>query len=263
MAKNVCKRKKRPLSTISALHYFKLVYRSLLLIAAFIEYLFTRLENISGRFPLVLSIIWIVFAFEIVLRFFPSKHESMGCQKQFERNYKPVENPRGAFKDKVSGKKTFFVFISWIILNGIIAALYFAGVIDRGILILISLFYSVCDMICILFFCPFQTLMLKNRCCATCRIYNWDYSMMFTPLILIPNVFAISLFAMSFLLLLKWEITYKKHPERFYSSTNECLSCANCREKLCAHKVQLKYFWRTEYERIKKLKGKIIKPKKE
>ena len=264
MTKKACKRKKRPLSTISALHYFKLAYRSLLLIAAFVEYLFTRLENISGRFPLVLVIIWIVFAFEIVLRFFPSKHESMGCQKQFERNYKPIESPSGVIKGKIPGKITFLVFMSWILLNGIIAALYFAGVIDKGILILISLFYSVCDMICILFFCPFQTLMMKNRCCATCRIYNWDYAMMFTPLVLlIPNIFAASLFAMSFLLLLKWEITYKKYPERFYPSTNEGLSCENCREKLCAHKVQLKYFWRTEYQRLKRLKGKIIKSKKE
>ena len=242
MAKNVCKRKKRPLSTISALHYFKLVYRSLLLIAAFIEYLFTRLENISGRFPLVLSIIWIVFAFEIVLRFFPSKHESMGCQKQFERNYKPVENPRGAFKDKVSGKKTFFVFISWIILNGIIAALYFAGVIDRGILILISLFYSVCDMICILFFCPFQTWFMKNRCCTTCRIYNWDFAMMFTPLVFIPSWYTYSLLGCSLVLLLRWEITYRLHPERFSTATNQCLDCTRCQERLCSHKTQLQGF---------------------
>ena len=58
-------------------------------------------------------------------------------------------------------------------------------IIDEGVLWLVCLFYGVCDMICILFFCPFQSWFLKNKCCCTCRIYNWDYAMMFTPLFFI------------------------------------------------------------------------------
>ena len=39
------------------------------------------------------------------------------------------------------------------------------------------------------------------------------------------------------ILVLKWEITYRLHPERFSTQTNESLSCAMCQEKLCQHKT--------------------------
>ena len=40
-------------------------------------------------------------------------------------------------------------------------------------------------------------------------------------------------------LAIHWEITHLRHPERFYEETNCTLSCANCEERLCAHKKQL------------------------
>ena len=43
-------------------------------------------------------------------------------------------------------------------------------------------------------------------------------------------------------ILIRWEITYKRHPERFSSSTNANLNCSNCKEKLCKHKKQLQGF---------------------
>ena len=78
-----------------------------------------------------------------------------------------------------------YTSIAQIVENG---TLYFLNVIDLGIVVIISLAFSVCDLICILFFCPFQTWMMHNRCCTTCRIYNWDFAMMFTPLIFIVVV---------------------------------------------------------------------------
>jgi len=41
-------------------------------------------------------------------------------------------------------------------------------------------------------------------------------------------------------LLVEWEITYHAHPERFFDETNAALRCANCKEKLCSHKKQLR-----------------------
>ena len=130
-------------------------------------------------------------------------------------------------------------------LNSAIGALYFTGIIDKGILILIAIVYSICDIICILYFCPFQTWFMKNRCCTTCRIYNWDFAMMFTPLVFIPSLYTYSLLGCAVLLLLRWEITYRLHPERFSVLTNKCLDCSRCEEKLCSHKKQLKSFLRT------------------
>lgn len=253
-------KKKIKLSKISALHYVKLVFRSALLLVATALYIVSRLKNTGESFAgfedsyWVLGIIWLVFFVEMVLRFFPSSTESMGCQKQFKKNYKPT----GKVTPKLqSWKRTFAVAAAWILLNGIIGVLYYTHVIDEGILVLIALAYSVCDMICILFFCPFQTWFMKNKCCTACRIYNWDYPMMCTPLVFIPNPFALSLFACSLVLLIRWEITLRRYPQRFSEETNACLSCANCKEKLCHHKRQLRHFLKTNKDQLH-LKGNTL-----
>ena len=123
---------------------------------------------------------------------------------------------------------------------------------DADILVLISLAYGVCDMVCILFFCPFQTFILKNRCCTDCRIYNWDYAMMFTPFLFLPHLYTWSLLGMSLILLARWEITYHLHPERFSIWTNAGMSCRTCKEKLCHHKKQLQGFWKKNKELIRR-----------
>lgn len=236
-------RHKIKLSKISAMHYFKLVFRSLLFLAAAVDYIFARINGGNmgkmAQMSPVKTVIWIVFAVEMALRYFPSRLESMGCQKVFARNYNPSKSPVRRPND---GKSTLLVAIAWILLNGAIALTYFVGWIDKGILVLVSLAYSVCDMICILFFCPFQEWFMKNKCCGTCRIYNWDFAMMFTPLVFVGGFWSWSLVALSVGLLVKWELRYSFHPEWFYEETNLSLSCANCQEKLCRHKKSLQNF---------------------
>ena len=232
-------RKKSKISKISALHYFKLVMRSMLFVAAILLYIFDRTEILTQNVILPM-IVWLFFIIGMALRFFPSKFESMGCQKQFKRNYEPVGE--GNIPTNQSWKRTALVAVAWIALNAIIGVLYFTDVLDKGILVIIALGYSVCDIICILFFCPFQTWFMKNRCCTTCRIYNWDFAMMFTPLVFIPHWYTYSLLGCAIMLLLRWEITYRRHPERFSPSTNKCLDCSTCKEKLCSHKKQLQGF---------------------
>ncbi len=252
--------KKMKLSRISALHYFKLVFRSVLFLCALVSYIVRRVREESiflgnaARRPLILAVIGVVFLSEMVLRFFPSRFESMGCQKQFAGNYIPAVDG-GA--PPSTWRSTLAVLLVWLLLNGAIGAIYFLGWIDAGILLLIALLYSVCDMICILFFCPFQTWFMKNKCCGSCRIYNWDYAMMFTPLVFIPHVYTWSLLGVALLLAAVWEISAWRHPERFHEQTNECLSCKNCKEKLCHHKSQLRHFLRKNKERLL-LKGNAV-----
>ena len=239
--------KKITLSKISAMHYAKLVFRSALLIVAALMYVMHTSQQTASPFggfsyePVILGFIWIVYFIEMILRFFPSNLESMGCQKQFAKNYKG--DPNIKIQPRFT-KDLVWVILAWTALNGLFGVLYFIGVIDAGILMLISLAYGVCDMICILFFCPFQTWFMKNKCCGTCRIYNWDYAMMFTPLIFIPNVYTTSLVIGGILLVVRWEMTAYKHPERFLERTNPALACVNCPEKLCHHKKQLQHFLR-------------------
>lgn len=235
---------KKQLTKTVVLHYCKLVFRTVLFLAAVGAYICNRVNN-TGQFfsgyeenHILLGIIWILFMFAMVLRFFPAKLESMGSQKQFGKNYVKIEDCDE--KPTIQpGIVTFAVATAWIALNAFIGVLYYTHIIDKGILLLIALAYSVCDVICILFFCPFQTWFMKNKCCATCRIYNWDYAMIFTPLIYIPNIYAWTLLGTALLLLIKWEVALHRHPERFSEKCNKSLSCAMCQEKLCHQKRQL------------------------
>ena len=246
--------KKRKLTLICVLHYLKLTYRSLLFILAAVMYVVGRIRGTGEFFGelkkeyWLLGVIWLVYVAEMACRFFPSRLESPGCQKQFGKNYIPTGESRPKLQ---SWKRTLAVALAWFALNGAIGVLYYLGLIDQGILVLISLAYGVCDMICILLFCPFQTWFMKNRCCTTCRIYNWDFAMMFTPFIFIPNVYTWSLLGFALALLARWEITVHRHPERFSEKTNACLSCKNCEEKLCHHKKQLQSFLKKNKARFK------------
>lgn len=246
-------KKIRSLTAVSILHYIRLIYRSILFLAVLFAYFTGKLDEIGSR-PMIMVIIWVVFVVEMILRFFPSKLESPGCQKQFAGNYIKTGRTDIVIPDNHA---TVLVALTWIIFNGLIGFLKMADFLDDGFMILLSCAYSVCDMICILFFCPFQTWFLKNKCCSTCRIYNWDYAMMFTPLFFVKSAFSWSLLILAAALLLRWEIAIYRYPERFSENTNEYLHCENCTEKLCTHKKQLRTLWQTisevSKERMKKL----------
>lgn len=253
--------KKVKISIVSMVHYIRLVYRTALFVMLLISYIRFRLFgeitviDTVEKVPVVIYITWAVFAVEMIMRFFPSKYESPGCQKQFARNYVKSGSTDISIPDN---NAAVLVALIWIVFNGIFGALYMADVLDDGIMILLCSAYSICDIVCILFFCPFQTWFLKNKCCSTCRIYNWDYAMMFTPLFFVQKSYTWSLLALSVALLIRWEITFYLHPERFSENTNDYLRCANCTEKLCVHKKQLSVLWKQieEYssERIKRLR---------
>ena len=252
---------KKNLSSVYVLHYVRLVYRSalfLILLAGYIFYSIRHVDDITARLEdafWILPLIWSVFVFEMVLRFFPNKYESPGCQKQFAGNYIKSGSTEIKIPDNNS---TLLIALTWIVFNAIFGALHMAGVLDDGIMILLSCFYSVCDVICILFFCPFQTWFMKNKCCSVCRIYNWDYAMMFTPLFFVRRFYSWSLLALSIGLMVRWEITFFRHPERFSEKTNDYLQCANCSEKLCTHKKQLWGLWKSiekqTAERVRRLR---------
>ncbi len=263
--------KKKPgllnLSRVSLVHYVKLAYRSSLFIAMLVVYIINKVNG-SDIFSLsphnsdfisaiaanpsvyiVFGIAWVVYVVEMVLRFIPSKLESPGCQKVFAKNYRPTGSSTPLVQRR---RTTFLVFLVWCAINlpfYVFYALHRFGVVhivDDGVMILLSLAYGICDMICILFFCPFQSWFMKNRCCSTCRIYNWDFIMMFTPMLpmmySIYMPFAISLFVIALALFIVWEITAAKHPERFSDKTNKTIQCRYCTEKLCHHKKQLQGF---------------------
>ncbi len=265
----MAKRKFGRVSLISQLNIFRLVYRLTLFLVAGGLYAWYKITNIQIFNNIwvgfwILLVIVVLLAVEMIERFFPVKTSSMGSQKQFKRNYLPSGQDKPILQ---SWKATMTVVISWVALNLVFGVLYFFKIFDSGAMMLIALFYAVSDMICILFFCPFQTWMMHNRCCGTCRIYNWDFIMMATPLVsllvipghfnvfnnmqwewaqwyIIFNPFIYILVGLSLALFIRWEVTYRRHPERFSDKTNMNIRCVNCKEKLCAHKKQLQVLLR-------------------
>lgn len=229
---------KRSPHGFSRIHFVRLAYRSAFFVIYLIAVIAGKLHAAAEDWKsLIQKTIWLVFIAEMLMRLFPSKHSSMGCEKQFKKNCAPVPDREPVFNTPGS---IIIVAAVWIVLTAVVGALYLFGVIGRDMLILICLFFSISDIICILFFCPFQSFIMKNKCCITCRIFNWDYAMMFLPLIFIPCMYSYSLVILSLLLLALWEIRFHRYPERFSEATNGNLQCINCGEKICRYKKRLK-----------------------
>lgn len=233
------------LSFTSAYHHWKLIMRSVFLVMVIVDHFICRAHGVDyfsmeGLHTSFFAMaIWVLFMMEMILRLSPSKLESGGCQKQFQSMYRPGQGKPIAGTAK-SGRK--LVALVWVLLNLPFLILFKTGIIGQSWLMIIAMIYAVCDMICILYFCPFQTWIMKNRCCTNCYIYNWDYAMMFTPLLFVGSWYSLSLAGLSILVLLVWEYRLFRYPERFSAATNLSLSCSNCTEKLCKSKKQLQNF---------------------
>lgn len=236
-------KEKKSFSGLYALHFVQFIMRCVFFIIAASLYVSARINGShapfgnSGGLPLFWGVIWLIFFAEMIFRFLPSTHLGIGCQKQFKRNFVPTDEDIPA---PITPKwRIVLLACVWIAGNLAFGILYLLGIIDAGILVLLSLLYSIGDLICLLFFCPFRDWFLKNRCCADCAIYNWDYPMMFTPFIFLPHPYTWSLLLIALALLAVWEISKNLHPERFAENTNANLSCKNCKDKPCRHTKRL------------------------
>ena len=71
-------------------------------------------------------------------------------------------------------------------------------------------------------------IIVRNKCCNECRIYNWGHIMYLTPLIFIKSFWTYSLVVVGIFLFIQWEYMNLKHPERFSPISNKTLRCGNC-----------------------------------
>lgn len=189
-----------------------------------------------------LHIIWGVFMLIMISHLIPNNKLSMAWRKARKSVYRPVENyDRLKLLEHVQkmNSTAWKVMLLWLSFNAIFAILYLVGILWAGDLIMLTVFYFLSDYICILLFCPFQTGIMKNKCCINCRIYDWGHFMMFTPMLFIKNFFSWSLFFTSLVVLIHWELQYAEHPERFWEGSNKTLQCRNCQEKTCQIKKKL------------------------
>lgn len=126
------------------------------------------------------------------------------------------------------------VIVFWVAFNAAAAGLLaYLGLLNERTALLWSLGYFLFDMVCVVLWCPLQLLLMRNRCCTTCQIFNWDAIMVATPLVFVGGWLGWVLVGMAVVILVRWELAAVRHPERFDERTNARLSCAQCADKLC------------------------------
>ena len=186
----------------------------------------------------VFHIMWGIWLVSMLQQILPIKTKlPLGSVKRSPHRFKASEREidRSAVADytkKYTKKAYIRVFLLWTAFTAVIGALYYWGPLDKAWLLVISLFFYVCDLICVVIWCPFR-LLLGNRCCTTCRIFNWDHLMMFSPMIFVGGFFGLSLFVLAVAAFAVWEISIMLYPERFCPQSNVNLKCSECTDKLC------------------------------
>lgn len=236
------------MSRIRKVYFAKLFFRIAVLIATVVLY-FTHPEqfeivegwNFFKGFS-VFHVLWVIWIFDMVTQLMPVKDIALGSQKLFKEKFKPVI-------DKITDKKKLKeyivntnraagkVLILWTLLIAALCVLRVFNILNNKHLFLVSVAFYVCDLICVLIWCPFR-LIIGNKCCTTCRIFNWDHMMMFTPMLFVGSFFSISLLIFSLIDLFIWELCVYLYPERFWENSNMALKCSECTDKLCTQYCQ-------------------------
>lgn len=236
--------KKEPLSKIRKLYIARLVGRFIIFIIAIILY-FVKPYSLSVLYGAnffrefsPLHILWCIWVIDMLCQLVPVKNRvPLGSQKLFKQRFMPIREKINyeSLKSYVisTTKSAYKVFILWAGLILFLGAMYHLDFITAEHLFLTSVAFYVCDLICVLIWCPFR-LIMKNRCCTTCRIFNWDHLMMFTPMLFVNSFYSISLLVMAFAVWVVWELCVMMYPERFWEQTNIALRCSECTDKLCS-----------------------------
>ena len=236
------------MSEIRKKYVLKLVGRSTILVLCAIACFlapnsFGILEGMNFfRSWSVYHLLWFIWVVDMLHQILPIRNKlPLGSMKLFEHRFKPILEKINyqALRDYTisTTKAAYKVFIIWIALILAIGGLYYGGVIGKVGLFMCSVIFYVCDLICVLIWCPFR-LMMGNRCCTTCRIFNWDHLMMFSPLVYMGGFFAVSLVVLALAAWLVWELCIMMYPERFWPNSNAALKCSQCTDKLCTQYCQ-------------------------
>ena len=231
-------------SKFRTIYIQRLIRRSIIFVLTILLYIFRPDDFIVAKsfnfFTTIspLHILWIIWMVDMILQLCKvPKYWPLGSLKFWGHRYLPdlTGLDRTLLKkySKQVNNDVIAVAITWILLTTIIDILYFTHTISYQIVILCTTAFYVCDLICVVIWCPFRALFMHNKCCTTCRIFNWDHAMMFLPLLAIPGVWTYTLLGLSIVILIVWEIACTVHPERFHEITNCALRCSNCKDRLC------------------------------
>lgn len=238
---------KSPVSAIRKKYLVRLVCRCLVLLCALALYIINfEPHNILRGFDFFrkfswLHLLWAIWMLDMLSQLVPAKNIALGSHKVFHHRFKPVLEriSKDTIKAyvKTTTQSAYRVMLLWLGLIAALGILHHLQILEDAHLFLVSVLFYVCDLICVLIWCPFR-LIMKNKCCTTCRIFNWDHLMMFTPMLFVKGFFSISLILMSVIVWCAWELCVLIYPERFWEKSNAALKCSECTDKLCTQYCQ-------------------------
>ena len=184
-------------------------------------------------------LLWLAWMLDMLWQLVPVKKRiviALGSQKHFRFRFQPIKEAFSiqALRRHIieTTKAAYKVFALWAVIVAIVSMLRVFDILSDTALLMITMVFYVCDLICVLIWCPFR-LIVKAKCCTTCRIFNWDHLMMFSPMLMVSGFYSRTLVLMAFADWLLWELCIMMYPERFWENSNAALRCTNCTDKLC------------------------------
>jgi hypothetical protein len=234
---------KRAISKLKKLYITRLVLRCF--IFAFCVFLYIKHPsqfdvlygmNFFKSFSF-LHVLWMIWIFDMLIQIVPSKAKvSIGSLKLFKNHFMkskvPFEKAAMRLYFRNANASAAVIFAIWVLLISAIGFLHNKGIINETGMFMTSALFYIFDLICVVIWCPFR-LILGTRCCTTCRIFNWDHLMMYTPMLFIKGFYSVSLLCAAAIVFIEWELSLILHPERFWDETNCSLKCSECKDKLC------------------------------
>jgi hypothetical protein len=227
----------------------KLLFRGLLVGVILITYLlfpenFYQIAFYNIAFGITpVHIIWFILIVEMLIVFIPGLNNYVSCGKHLSKHYIP--NPEPYDREELRrhtikmNKASIGTVAVWLLFLIIIAFLYKTNTITEIDIILVVFILYFCDQVCINIWCPFQSFIMKCKCCNTCRIFNWGHFMIFSPLVYVRDPYAPTLLLLSFFIFIQWEYLHYKYPQRFSEISNLALRCNHCKDPVCSYKRQL------------------------
>jgi len=175
-------------------------------------------------------LLWGIGMLEMALVFFPRIAPGQSCGRVYDRHYIPANFTPDRLSAQVrhADRRLWGVVALWMLCVGGLGSALWLKLIERAHIVFAAVCCSLLDQLFVNMGCPLRSWIMKNKCCTTCRIYSWGFAMMLSPLLLIPSFWTYSLAAMAFFILIRWEVAYIRHPERFFELSNQALRCSRC-----------------------------------
>jgi len=208
----------------------KFTYRFIILVISFF-FVFLVPQKIELIPNVLFQLVWLYLMCEQIVVLFPKTSHKTPFGKHFSKHYKQVKSfDKEKLKAlaKTFNKRSILTFVLWWLMIYLISLIKTYGYINDLHVYFVAVLFYFFDHFCINIWCPFHKFLIRNKCCNTCRIFNWGHFMIYSPLVMVPNFYTLTLFVTSMIILLQWEVNHYLYPERFYEISNENLKCNSC-----------------------------------